>query len=317
MDLIKYRQAAEIQIKVRKWLQEYIKPDMNIYDVCCKIENELKKELNYDSNNHLHKSIAYPIGININNCAAHWSPLNDDNSKFSKNDMIKFDFGVQIDGCIIDSAYTHIFDSKYDQLLECSKDALYMGIKNSGVDAILEDIGSSIQEVITSYEIELDGKNYQIKPIYDLCGHNIGKYKIHNGKAVPNVKINYPVRMQEDEIYAIEPYCTTGSGKITYEGECSHYMLNSLNPHIDNKTRKLYNMIRNRYDTLPFDKKWLKEFNISQNDISMGLFKLANNKIINTYKPVYDVKNSYIAQYEHTIHIGQNKVEILTQSDDF
>jgi methionyl aminopeptidase len=166
--------------------------------------------------------------------------------------------------------------------------------------------------------MEFNGKLYSIKPINDLCGHKIGKYKINDGKAVPNIKINYPVRMQENEIYAIEPFCSTGTGNLTYDGECSHYMLNQIiTPHIDNKTKKIYNMIKKRYGTLAFDKKWLNKFDVSYNDILIGLLKLTNNKIINTYKPAYDIKGSYIAQFEHTIFIGDNKVEIFTQSDDF
>ena len=38
------------------------------------------------------------------------------------------------------------------------------------------------EEVISSYEIELNGKVLPIKPIRNLNGHNIGPYRIHAGK---------------------------------------------------------------------------------------------------------------------------------------
>ena len=41
------------------------------------------------------------------------------------------------------------------------KDATNTGIKEAGIDVRLCDIGESIQEVMESYELELDGKTYQ------------------------------------------------------------------------------------------------------------------------------------------------------------
>jgi methionine aminopeptidase len=36
------------------------------------------------------------------------------------------------------------------------------GIRESGIDVRLCDIGAAIQEVMESYEVELDGKTYQV-----------------------------------------------------------------------------------------------------------------------------------------------------------
>ena len=62
------------------------------------------------------------------------------------------------------------------------------GIRMAGIDARLDEIGSAIQETMESYEVELDGKTYQVKPIRNLNGHSIGQYQIHAGKTVPIVK---------------------------------------------------------------------------------------------------------------------------------
>ena len=53
-------------------------------------------------------------------------------------------------------------------------------------------------------------------PINNLCGHKIGQYTIHDGKAVPNIKIPYNKRIEEGEVYAIEPFITIEDGD-TYE----------------------------------------------------------------------------------------------------
>ena len=52
------------------------------------------------------------------------------------------------------------FDPKFDPLLEAAKAATNAGIKAAGVDVALGEIGAEIQEVMESYEVELDGKTY-------------------------------------------------------------------------------------------------------------------------------------------------------------
>ena len=37
------------------------------------------------------------------------------------------------------------------------------GIREAGVDARLGDIGAAVQEVMESYEVELDGKTHQVR----------------------------------------------------------------------------------------------------------------------------------------------------------
>lgn len=91
-------------------------------------------------------------------------------------------------GRIIDSAFTMNFNPKFDKLVEAAKEATYAGIKEAGIDVRLCDIGAAVHEVYDSYEIELDGKTYDIKPIRNLNGHTIEPYKIHAGKSVPIIR---------------------------------------------------------------------------------------------------------------------------------
>ena len=69
-------------------------------------------------------------------------------------------------------------------------------------------VGEAVQEVMESYEIELDGKTYPVKCIRNLNGHSIGPYQIHAGKSVPIVKGGDTTKMEEDEMYAIETFGT-------------------------------------------------------------------------------------------------------------
>lgn len=97
------------------------------------------------------------------------------NSSFThftaKDDVMKIDFGTQIDGRIVDCAWTVAFNPRYDPLLEAVKASTETGIKTAGIDVRLCDIGEAIQEVMESYEVELDGKVFPVKCIRNLNGH--------------------------------------------------------------------------------------------------------------------------------------------------
>ena len=98
---------------------------------------------------------------------------------------------------------TITFDDKYNLLLNASRSATNEGIKMAGPDAYLGDIGETIQEIIESYELELNNKTYPLKSTLDLCGHQIDPYIIHAGKVVPNMKHDYNEIMKNNEHYDI------------------------------------------------------------------------------------------------------------------
>lgn len=107
--------------------------------------------------------IAFPTGCSLNHVAAHYTPNSGDKTVLQYSDVMKIDFGVQVKGRIIDSAFTMTFDPVYDNLLAGVKDATNTGIREAGIDVRLCDIGSAIQEVMESYEVEINGKTYQGK----------------------------------------------------------------------------------------------------------------------------------------------------------
>jgi methionyl aminopeptidase len=122
--------------------------------------------------------------------------------------------------------------TRYDKLLEAVKDATNTGIREAGIDVRLCDIGAAVQETMESYEVELDGKTYQVKPIRNLNGHSIAPYQIHGGKTVPIVDNGDQTKMEEGEFYAIETFGSTGKGFVHEDGECSHYAKNFYAKHV-------------------------------------------------------------------------------------
>lgn len=203
----KLRKAAECHRQVRKYAQHIIKPGLKLIDICNQIENMNRYLINAQLTD---CGIGFPTGCSINHCAAHFTPNPGDTKVLNENDVCKIDFGTQVDGYIIDCAFTVAFNPEYDELLMACQDACYTGLKEAGIDVRLGDIGAACQEVMESYEVVIKGKTFPIKSIKNLCGHSIEPYKIHAGKSVPNVKQNTNVKMEEGEIFAIECFGSTG-----------------------------------------------------------------------------------------------------------
>ena len=159
--------------------------------------------------------MAFPTGCSLNWVAAHYTPNVGDDTVLQYDDVMKLDFGTQIGGRIVDCAMTVHFNPRYDPLVAAVKEATDMGIRTAGIDVRMGDIGAAIQEVMESYEVELDGKTYQVKSIRNLNGHSIAPYQIHAGKTVPIVKGGEQTKMEEGEFFAIETFGSTGKGCVS------------------------------------------------------------------------------------------------------
>jgi methionyl aminopeptidase len=187
------RRAAEVHRQVRSYAKKVMKPGMTMIDICETIENGTRALV---EENGFEAGVGFPTGCSLNNCAAHYTPNAGDKTVLGVDDVCKIDFGVHVNGRIIDSAFTVIFNPVYEKLLQAVKEATNTGIKEAGIDVRVCDIGAAIQEVMESYEVEINGKTYPIKPIRNLNGHSINPYQIHGGKTVPIVKGGDQTKME-------------------------------------------------------------------------------------------------------------------------
>ncbi|KAK2148678.1 hypothetical protein LSH36_487g01046 [Paralvinella palmiformis] len=308
------RLAAEAHRHTRRYIRDYIKPGLTMMDIAETLEVISRKMI---SENGLKAGLAFPTGLSLNNCAAHYTPNAGDTTVLQYDDVLKVDFGTHINGRIIDCAFTMAFNPKYDKLLQAVKDATNTGIKAS-IDVRLCDIGESIQEVMESYEVEIDGKTFTVRSIRNLNGHSIGPYQIHSGKTVPIVKGGEATKMEEGEFYAIETFGSTGKGYVHDDMECSHYMKNYDAGHVPlrmAKSKHLLKVINDNFGTLAFCRRWLDR--IGETKYLMGLKNLCDVGLVDSYPPLCDIKGCYTAQFEHTIVLRPTCKEIISRGEDY
>jgi len=268
------------------------------------ILNEIK---NSQFSNNINNGIAFPVNISIDNCVCH-NCLYDDNI-IGKNHIIKIDFGVHDKGYIIDSALSlHTGGEMFDEMIKTVREAINTGLKNSGPDVILGELGELIGEVIESFSYE----KFEGKSISDFCGHKIDKFLIHTKKVLPNIKVdNYKSRMCIGEVYAIEPFLSNNNNQIYYNYD--NTTLHSINffETIVERNEKLkrikneeivnyYKDLQKKYFTLPFNEKR-----------NLNLEKLIDRKLILEF-PVAYVKDSYVAHEEENFGITDYGIKRIT-----
>ena len=215
--LTDYRRGAETHRHVRQWAQKWIKPGMTLTEIAEGIEDSVRALTGHqglEEGDALKGGMGFPTGLSINHCAAHYTPNAGNKMVLNYEDVMKVDFGVHINGRIVDSAFTLTFDPVYDNLINACKDATNAGVREAGIDVRMSDIGAAIQEVMESYEVEIKGQTFPVKCIRNLNGHSIGHYSIHGGKTVPIVKGKDQTKMEEGETFAIETFGSTGKGYV-------------------------------------------------------------------------------------------------------
>eukprot|EP00897_Mesotaenium_endlicherianum_P002570 jgi/Mesen1/2340/ME000155S01429 len=309
------RQAAEVHRQVRKYMRTYAKPGVAMVDICETLENMVRKLI---VENGLQASIAFPTGCSLNWVAAHWTPNAGDKTVLQYDDVMKLDFGTQIGGRIIDCAFTMAFNPQFNPLLAAVQAATNTGLKEAGVDVRLGDIGAAIQEVMESYEVEINGKVFPVKSVRNLNGHSIGAYQIHGGKSVPIVKGGEQTKMEEGDLFAIETFGSTGKGYVREDLECSHYMKNFDVGHVPlrlPRAKQLLATIDKNFGTLAFCRRFLDR--LGESKYLMALKNLCDAGVVQPYPPLCDIKGSYVAQFEHTVYLRPTCKEVLSRGDDY
>jgi methionyl aminopeptidase len=170
-----------------------------------------------------------------------------------------------------------------------------------------------IQEVMESYEVELNGKTIPVKAVRNITGHNILRYHIHGDKQVPFVKTKTSQRMEEGDIFAIETFGSTGKAYLHDDVGIYGYGRNdriSTASLRHSSAKSLLKTIDENFGTLVFARRQLERLP-SVEKYHLGMRTLVNSGIVQAYAPLVDVPGSFIAQFEHVSndsgeHIGHD-----------
>lgn len=310
--------GSSIHKEIRAFIRPYLKPGLKLSELANLIEN---KCVELSKGEGVNSGIGFPSSLSVNNCAAHFTPSSKFDVTLDEKSITKIDFGVEVNGWITDSAFTIAFNEDYKQLLDGVKDATYTGIKNAAIDVNVKEWAKDIQEVMESYEVTVDNKTYQVKPMKNLGGHDILKYKIHGNyflPSTPNIFL-FPDNLKFKEgVYAIETFGSTKSDWVeekTFENTI--YMNNPKNLYrIEEADKKFYNNLLKNFSTIPYCDRYLDKL-YDNSSYKSKINRLSEAGVINEYPPLYCKNNGMTAQYEHTIYLDEGKKIIFSNSTDY
>lgn len=287
----KYLLAGKIAAEVREESKKFIRINASLLDIAEKSESLIREK---------GAEVAFPVNISLNEAGAHYTPAKRDETKIKKDDLVKIDLGTHIDGYIGDTAYSFSFSKNNDKLIEASKRALEEAIKLCKPGSLLSDVSSKIEETI---------KGFGFNPIANLTGHGLEKYDLHAEPQIPNVKFTSDYRLKEDQVIAVEPFATDGSGMIKESEPTLIFSLINKNP-VRNQNARMVMKFADSFNGLPFAERWIPIDSIVK--IRIALRELRERRIIYDYPVLREVANGKISQAEHTV-IVKDEPRITTE----
>ncbi|MEM3658109.1 MAG: type II methionyl aminopeptidase [Candidatus Hadarchaeum sp.] len=292
----KYTAAGEIAKRVKRDSRKWVREGEPLLDLCEKIERRIVE---------LGGAPAFPCNICIDEIAAHFTPPPGFAGRIPNEGLVKIDFGVHVDGYIVDTAFTIPLSPRDREIVEVAEESLLKisemlraGIKISQVGEIVEKFASS--------------KGFKV--IRNLTGHQIDRFNLHTGFSIPNIRILGTEKFRKDMVVAIEPFITIadGSGEVGEIEETYIYRFKYLSMNYTSESGPLVKKLHNSFKTLPFCERWvINQFReVNRDSIKRALEHYRKNLM---FYPVLVEKNrKKVAQAEDTFLVLEDSALNLT-----
>ncbi len=290
-----FRKSGEIVARLRKDVPVMVKPGVQALRICDELEQKMRDQGGKP---------AFPVNVGINEVAAHYTSPPEDTLTIPSGCLAKIDFGVQVDGYVTDTSVTVCFEPRLEPLVQAADEALGNAIRAFRPGVKLSEIGRVVQSTI---------QKYGLRPISNLTGHKIERYTIHAGKSVPNVSGMNGTKIEEGEVYAIEPFTTLAKAAGAVVNGSSAYIYRYVKPKgaTSEDSKKVLAYVQSNFSTLPFASRWLDK-TFERETAKKALYDLIKHKCISAYPVLVEQTGNPVAQSEHTVLVNHDNSSILT-----
>ena len=288
-----YRKAGRIASECREWAKDHIRPGVTIRHVLESVETLIRER---------GAQPGFPAQSSRNSVAAHYCSSPEDEQQYAEGDCVKVDIGVHVDGYVADTAATVDLssDKRWTPLVESARSALAAAIATVGDGVPVGEIGGAIERTILKAGFQ---------PVRNLTGHGLGRWKVHTPPQIPNYAERGGGVLRKDTVFAIEPFACTGKGMIREAGKAEVFML--VRPPLRAKglDREVLKAIES-WRGLPIARRYFND--LDRNAVEDTLQKLARQGSLVRYPPLVEEDGVMVAQYEHSLYLSPEGVEILT-----
>ncbi len=295
-DLENFLKAGKIAAKVREFARMRVAPGKKLLELANAIEGKILQEGG---------GIAFPVNLSKNECAAHYTPGAADETVLAESDVLKVDIGVHVEGMIADFAFTFSASSAHSPLVSASQSALACALEKMSAGTNVRMVGAAIEETIRAAGF---------KPVENLCGHSLGKNRIHAGLEIPNTgRGNYVLK--DGDVFAVEPFASTGSGVVREGAGCEIFSLGVLGKKVRLPySREVLEFVEKNYSTLPFARRWLVAAGFSEAKINFALSDVIKQGLVQGYPVLNDVSGSMVSQAETSVIVREGScIDLLNR----
>jgi methionyl aminopeptidase len=292
-----YLKASEIGKKIFAHAKRKVKAGIGLLELAEEIEAAIKHE---GMASGCDAKPAFPVNLSINEAAAHYTPCIGDEKLLEEKDLIKVDFGLHVQGCIIDCAFSMDLSGERGALAEASEQALQDALATMKSGVCVREVGRAIEKAISS-------KGF--KPVENLCGHMLLPFELHAGEEIPNVpRGNYTLK--EGDVFAVEPFATNGRGRVSEGAYCEIFSLVEGRQSRMQSSREVLEHVAGNYGELPFARRWLAG-SFPAAKLNLAVRDLLNAGALRAYPVLNESKGSFVSQAETTVIIEKDSVCVL------
>jgi methionyl aminopeptidase len=284
----KYREAGDILATVREEAADRVEPGASTLAVAEFAEERIRD---------LGGEPAFPVNVSLDEEASHATPAPDEGREFD-DEMVCLDIGVHVDGWVADAAVTVDLSGTPD-LVAAAEDAL---------DAALDLVEPGVSTGVIGAAIEDAIEGYGYDPIRNLTGHGLAHWDAHAGPSVPNRGVESGVALEPGHVLAIEPFATTGRGKVGEGSAAEIYSLADDRQVRNRQARELLDTVREDHQELPFAGRWF-----DGPRTSMALRRLVQAGVLRDYPVLKEQAGELVSQAEHTLIVTEDGCEVTTR----
>lgn len=283
-----YREAGALAARALRYGAERVREGAGLLEMVERVEGMVIEEGG---------ALAFPLNVSFNEDAAHDTAAPGDERVFARGDLVKVDLGVHFDGYIADTAMT-VDLGDHASLVAASRNALDAAIATVRPGITAGEIGAAIQR-------EIEALGY--KPVANLTGHGLGRYDLHAGSNIPNIATAGGPVLEEGMVVAIEPFATTGSGRVTERSRAEIFRQISTRPARLPSAKRILEVARS-FRGLPFARRW-----VHVDKVDIGLASLVRSQTLQSYPVLHDVAGSFVSQAEHTLIVTEDGCTVTTR----
>jgi len=245
---------------------------------------------------------AFPLNVSMSEVAAH-DTLGIEDTRTLQG-LVKVDLGLRDGELLTDTAFTVDLEGQHGKLVEVAEEALEEAVAAIRPGRDTGEVGAVVEST---------AKAHGLRTISNLTGHKIEGLHLHGGPQIPNVGVKTGYAFQEGDVFAVEPFITTGKGYVVDEKRVEIFSFLQRRPVRQALARRMMEWAEGERGPLPFSELELRHAFRGESLFAfrLALRELVKAKAFATYPVLREASHAPVAQAEHTVYVDRDGAVVI------